>query len=282
MDWNEVASRISEDDRGKWGRKIPATDMWIGEQGKLIAMNGGAAPDAFTLSELAASQFCERLSIPAAYYRRLPAEMKATVANFDLRRLSDRDFLLRGKASHVRAFLSGEYVAYDNQQIAEVTEHLLRSGDLTIKAFVLEETYCFLKVVSEDLVDPIFGLKAGIMIGNSEVVVARQSIDILLLLEQRANEGDVLFDLVDADAGAQQRADPIDQLGRRWLLSQLVLLAQPVKLDQHLVEELGIQVGVVHVDDLPHQRRIGELDVRRSLADDVVRPELAFGHLPRQ
>jgi hypothetical protein len=53
MDWNEVATKISEDDRGKWNRKVPASEMWIGEQAKLIAMNGGPAPDAFTLSELA-------------------------------------------------------------------------------------------------------------------------------------------------------------------------------------------------------------------------------------
>jgi hypothetical protein len=177
IEWNDVAARIAEDDRGKWDRKVSAEQVWVSQKGSLIAMNGGPAPDSFSLSDLATMQLCERLSIPGTYYRRLPGEMKATVANFDLKRLSDRHFLLRGKASHVRAFLSGEYVAYDNRQIAETVEALLRSGTIRIKSFVLEETNCFLKITSEDLVEPVSGLKAGIMIGNSEVGIGSVSVE---------------------------------------------------------------------------------------------------------
>ena len=38
-----------------------------------------------------------------------------------------------------------------------------------MKSFVLEETHMFLQIVSEDIRDVESGLKAGIMIGNSEV-----------------------------------------------------------------------------------------------------------------
>jgi len=175
--WNEVAARITEDDQGKWDRKVPAAQLWVGEGGKLLAMNGGPAPDAFTLSELATSQLCERLAIPATYFRRLPAEMKATVANFDLERFKDKTFLLRGKATHVRAFLSAEYVAYNNHDIAETVASLLQSDSIGIKSFVLEETNCFLKMVSDELVEPTSGLKAGIMIGNSEVGMGSVSVE---------------------------------------------------------------------------------------------------------
>ena len=48
-------------------------------------------------------------------------------------------------------------------------------------------------------------------------------------------------DLVGRDPRAQQDRDPVDQLGRRGLLAQLALLAQPVELDQHLVEELRVE-----------------------------------------
>jgi len=177
MDWNEVSAKIVEDDRGKWDHKIPATQLWVGSEGKLLAKNGEPAPDAFTLSDLATSQLCERLSIPAAYYRRLPGNMKATVANFDFNRLQDKSFLLRGKATHVRAFLSGEYVAYDNRQVSGTVAELLSSNDIHIKSFVLEETHCFLKIVSEELVEPASGLKAGIMIGNSEVGMGSVSVE---------------------------------------------------------------------------------------------------------
>ncbi len=175
--WNDVATRISADDVGKWDRKMPTPQLWIGERGDLLAKNGGPAPESLTLSDLATSQMCERLSIPVAYYRRLPNDMRAKVANFDFSRMSERAFLLRGKAAHVRAFLSGEYVAFDNRQIAETVEELLRSDTLRIKSFVLEETHCFLKIVSEELVEPTSGLKAGIMIGNSEVGMGSVSVE---------------------------------------------------------------------------------------------------------
>lgn len=175
--WDEVARRIADDDRSKWDRKVPATQLAIGQTGELMAMNGGPVPDPFVLSDLATSQLCERLGIPVAYYRRLPTDMQATVANFDLKRLSDRQFLLRGKAHYVRACLSGEYVAYDNRQIAETVEVLLRSDVIRIKAFVLEETHCYLKIISDELVEPTSGLKAGIVIGNSEVGMGSVSVE---------------------------------------------------------------------------------------------------------
>lgn len=177
MTWNEVAASIIEDDRGKWDRKLPAASLSIGQNGQLVTMNGGPAPEPYVLSELATGQLCERLGIPAPYYRRLPPQMKATVANFDLKRMSERPFLLRGKGPHVRAVLSGEYVAYNNSAIAETVESLLRSEGLQIKSFVLEETNCFLKIVSEELVEPASGLKAGIMIGNSEVGMGSVSVE---------------------------------------------------------------------------------------------------------
>jgi hypothetical protein len=177
MTWNEVAASIIEDDRGKWDRRLPAAQLCIGHNGQLLAMNGGAAPEAFSLSELATSQLCDRLNIPTVYYRRLPGEMKATVANFDLKQLSDRHFLLRGKATHIRAFLSAEYTVFDNRQIAETVESLLESESIGIKSFVLEDTHCFLKVVSDELVEPTSGLKAGVMVGNSEVGMGSVSVE---------------------------------------------------------------------------------------------------------
>jgi hypothetical protein len=82
-----------------------------------------------------------------------------------------------------------------------------------------------------------------------------QRVDVLLGLEQRADERDVR-ELVLADARAQQRADPVDQLRGRRLLAQLALLVHPVEFDQHLVEQLGVEMGMVHGDDLSHQRRV--------------------------
>ena len=67
------------------------------------------------------------------YYRRLPDEMKATVANYDIGRLNGHSYFLRGKGEWIRAFLSAEYVAYNNSEIAETAESLLRNGALSVK-----------------------------------------------------------------------------------------------------------------------------------------------------
>jgi hypothetical protein len=103
--------------------------------------------------------------------------MKATVANFDIGRLNGNSYLLRGKGEWVRAFLSAEYVAYNNSEIAQTAESLLRNAALSVKSFVLEETHMFLKIISEDIHDLESGLKAGIMIGNSEVGMGSVSVE---------------------------------------------------------------------------------------------------------
>lgn len=251
MEWNEVATRISEDDRGKWDRKIAGADLRVDPRATLVAVNS-AAPETLDLSELATTQLCEKLSIPPGYYRRLPPEMKSTVANFDLGRLAEREFLLRGKSTRVRAFLSGEYVAYDNANIVEVTEKLLRDGDLTLKAFVLEETHCFLKIVSEELVDHASGLKAGIMIGNSEVGRASVSVEPFVFRKACTNDLIVTDDKAFKHAHIHLSANELSRriaeaIGETFRVACEILdaflkaksdpIADPVSLIRKLAEE---------------------------------------------
>src|SRR5262249_15224835 len=149
----------------------------VSESGALELSNGNGGGAGYSLSEVATSQMCQKLEIPVKYYRRLPDEMKATVANFDIGRLNENSYFLRGKGDWIRAFLSAEYVAYNNSEIAQTAESLLRNGALDVKSFVLEETHMFLKIISEDIVDRGAGLKAGIMIGKSEVVMGSVSVE---------------------------------------------------------------------------------------------------------
>jgi hypothetical protein len=113
----------------------------------------------------------------AKYYRRLPDEMKATVANYDINRMNGHSYLLRGKGDWIRAFLSSEYVAYNNSEIAETVASLLDKADVFAKDFVLEETNMFLKIISEEIGDAESRLKAGILIGNSEVGMGSVSVE---------------------------------------------------------------------------------------------------------
>src|SRR5262245_38052985 len=105
MDWKSVAEKIIQDDQNKWDRKVPGQDLRVSESGGLELSNGNGQGDAYPLSEVAISQMCQRLEIPVKYYRRLPDEMRATVANFDIGRLNGNSYFLRGKGDWIRAFL---------------------------------------------------------------------------------------------------------------------------------------------------------------------------------
>jgi hypothetical protein len=131
---------------------------------------------------------CQRLDLPVKYFRRLSNEMKATVANYDLKRQNGKSFLLRGKGDWIRAFLSAEYVAYNNSEIAETVKSLLGKGALTMKSFVLEETHMFVKIISDEIGDVKFDLKAGIMIRNSEVGMGSVSVETFVFRKPCTND----------------------------------------------------------------------------------------------
>jgi len=177
MEWTQVEQQIVEDDRNKWDRKASAAELLITPDGALEVRNGGSQAPRFSLSEHAIGQMCQKLEIPVRYYRRLPSDLKATVANHDLRRLAEHGYLLRGKDEWLRAFLSADYVAYNNDDIAETVHELLKNATVSVRSFVLEETHLFLKIISEDIVDADSGLKAGIMVGNSEVGMGSISLE---------------------------------------------------------------------------------------------------------
>jgi hypothetical protein len=99
MDWKTVAEKINQDDQSKWDRGVSGKKVRVSSNGRLEFSNGNALPDSYSLSEVATTQMCQKLEIPVKYYRRLPDEMKATVANFDIKRLNRNSYLLRGKAS---------------------------------------------------------------------------------------------------------------------------------------------------------------------------------------
>lgn len=178
MEWTQVEERIVEDDRNKWDRKAAAAKLRISTSSGLLDVgNADRAPDRYSLSELATTQMCQRLGIPVPYYRRLPDQLRAMIANHDFDRLGDSAFLLRGKNEWVRAFLSSDYVTYNNSHVAETVKALLDGGPVSVRSFVLEETHLFLKIISDEIVDRDSGLKAGVMIGNSEVGTASISIE---------------------------------------------------------------------------------------------------------
>lgn len=176
MDWKTIEEKIVQDDQNKWDRKATSQELRMSQEGMLEVFNNGDSAG-YSLSDLAISQMCQRLDIPVAYYRRISSEMKASVTNYDLSRQNGQGFLLRGKGEWIRAFLSDRYVVYNNTQIAETVQMLLKDANIEIKTFVFEETHMFLKIVSNEIVDSASGLKAGVMVGNSEVGMGSISVE---------------------------------------------------------------------------------------------------------
>ena len=212
MDWNTIEKQLSVDDLNKWDCRIAGAEVQVLESGALAVIKGNKEPTHYALSDNATTQLCSRLEIPVPYYRRLPGTMKATVANFDLGRHAKKSYLLRGKGEWIRAFLSADYTAYDNKQIADTVRSLLGNGAITIKDFVLEETILYLKLISEDIVDRGADLKAGIMIGNSEVGLGSVSVEPFVFRKPCTN------DLIVADEKSFKHAHihfTADEFNRR-------------------------------------------------------------------
>ena len=71
MDWKAVAEKIIQDDQNKWEQ------TYLAEELEVTKVGIGVWP----FSDHAMGQFCQKLDIPVRYFRRLPDEMKMTVAS---------------------------------------------------------------------------------------------------------------------------------------------------------------------------------------------------------
>jgi len=187
MNWETIKQQVSEDDQEKWDLQVSTASLAINASGLLqISSNGNSGK--FGLTEHAITQLCQRLAIPARYFKRLPAEMRAQLANYDLGRLDDSTFLVRGKGQAIRAVLSDKHVAYNNRQVIEAVSAAIAGDGLVVKSFVLEERFMFIKLVSVTLADEVLELKACVMISNSEVGSAQVAVEPFLYRKPCTND----------------------------------------------------------------------------------------------
>lgn len=187
MNWETIKQQVLEDDHEKWDLNVPTASLALNTSGLLeVSSNGNSGK--FGLTEHAITQLCQRLSIPARYFKRLPKEMQAQLANYDLGRLDDSTFLMRGKGQAIRAVLSDKYVAYNNRQVIEAVSAAIAGDGLAVKSFVLEERFMFIKLVSVTLADEVLELKTGVMITNSEVGCAQVAVEPFLYRKPCTND----------------------------------------------------------------------------------------------
>lgn len=286
MDWKTIEEKITQDDQNKWDSKATGQQLRISETGMAELSNGNEDNKAYTLSDLATTQMCQRLDIPVAYYRRLSGEMKAVVANYDLSRQNGQGFLLRGKGEWIRAFLSEKYVVYNNSQIAETVQVLLKEADVEIKTLVFEETHMFLKIISNDIVDETSGLKAGVMVGNSEVGLGSISVepfifrkpctnDLIVTQEKSFRHPHIHFNITELHRRMAEGISDAFQVASsildNFLATRMVPIPDPVAAIRKIAEERKLSQKftdevVSHYQAEPDSSRFGVINAFTSAA----------------
>ena len=93
-----------------------------------------------------------------------------------------------------------------------------------------------------------------------------RSDDSPLPLQQRADERYLAGQCLQGDAAGDEHLDPVYQLARRRLLSELASLSEGVEGLHRLAQQLRFDVREMDPDDLLHQFGAGELDVVEDAA----------------
>jgi len=210
---------VRRDDRNKWDAPVFRHDLFL-ENGKLtLPPFYDGVPDTsgyprLTPSQWAWSQLCQRLGMPAHYFRKCPSRLQDIQFNYWIKqpretkpesgegqdaekgdegqptpphlRRQEQDkperWLLRGKGEGVRAVLSDKYAPLDNNVLLTSLIPVMRRG-LQVKHFTLTEESLHLRLIDTTLTKEIFPddpLFVGIHVGNSEVGKRAVTVDALV------------------------------------------------------------------------------------------------------
>ena len=191
MNFNDIVLRIADSDLGKKDIYSPANSLTVNKHGNLLVCanakkKGFFVINNFAFSDLALSQLCTKLNIPARYLRKCKED------DVDLFRdnlnhwldKTDDTYLLRTKGNYLRAVLSDKYSILDNKTIID------NLPALSVKDLYLDDHYFNLRCVFKEKLfmgkknDPVF---AGVNIVNSEVGLRRVSVDVCLYRQVCSN-----------------------------------------------------------------------------------------------
>ncbi len=167
---------IRENDSQKWDCDAEGGELQFQDDGSL-SIRSADGRQRLLLSKLAISQVCDQFWIPERYYQRLPGVMKAALANYELSRVSDTRFLIRGQGNRVRAFCNASRKPYRDIEIVELVRPLLERTSVSVASVQTGDMDMFLKLSSSETEA---GFTAGVMIENSEVYPNHLSFEPLL------------------------------------------------------------------------------------------------------
>jgi len=195
--WEGVMAQVHQDDTGKWDAEVAAADLHMDDRG-MLALSASTPRQTLRPSDLALTQLCGKLELPARYLKRIPSELRARCVNHDLAAaaLDGRRFLVRAKGEMARAFLSDKYSRVNNVEFLETFEKLSRGFQHQVRSFAMTETGMWMKILVDDLrswdpSDISSELKVGLLVGNSET--GCRSVTVEAFLYRKACTNDAIF-----------------------------------------------------------------------------------------
>lgn len=257
LDWAAVTDQVTADDQGKWDLLL-SRDTLRFENGRLGFPRRMAEghPNNLALTPWATGQFCQKLGMPAAYFRRCPPVLQDVQANHWLHAgdalpqggsegNGDLRWLLRAKGETLRGVLSERYTRIGNRETLGALAPLL-SEKFQVRWFALTDESLHLRLTDPKLIrdvlpgDPVM---AGLHIGNSEVGSRSITVDAMVYRLVCQNG---LVRLVKGKSVFQQRHIGINPREMREALSNAV--REAVMQSTAFIERL-IDATRVTIDD---------------------------------
>ena len=206
MHWDDVTERVTDDAKGKWDQVLSPVELEMNEGRLRIVSRPFIMSEAeLDMTPWATSQFCQRLNVPAAYFRRCPPSLQDAQANHwlqaghGLRARTEREdgekggssnedpekegrWMLRARGDVLRGILSERYTPFDNTALVQAVGAVLEER-FQVKWFSLTDDALHLRLLDPKLSRealPGDRLLAGVHLGNSEVGKRAVTVDAMV------------------------------------------------------------------------------------------------------
>jgi len=201
--FEQVRDEVRSDDAGKWDLVAPREQLQFEGGALTVSLDDcGQHIERLTPTAWATTQFCQRLGIPASYFRKCPPQLQDAQGNYWIKNAPSEpaenggkrrsqhtskpeQWLLRARYGVLRGVLSERYSRLDNEALLTSVQQVLEtvSSRFETSWFALSDESLHLRLIDptqkrEALPDD--GLMAGIHIANSEVGKRAVTVDAMV------------------------------------------------------------------------------------------------------
>ena len=192
MDLAQVMDEVRADDDGKRDLLLDRDALML-RHGRLTFPHADehGCPDGLAPTSWASNQVCQRLNIPASYFKRCPAELQDEQFNYWIDHVGSNGhthapkaerWLLRTKDDALRGVLTERYACLDNRDVLNTLLPLIEPH-YQVGWYALTEESFHLRLLDPRLareVLPHDRLVAGVHLANSEVGKRAVTVDALV------------------------------------------------------------------------------------------------------